>query len=142
MDTITIKKLEPSHLSQISEWFNTDAASTLFKVPQLSSFDFGYLGSRFQGWVALDGDNIVAVVTIDVDEQNDGYLDFAVKPSERRQGIGDYVVANILKDPFVNNLGKLSASTTSDNSAAQRTLINNNFLKTGYTPEGYLKFER
>lgn len=142
MEPIVVQALEPHHLSQIGTWFDTGAANTLLKVPQLSAFDFKELGNKLRGWVVLDDGKVIGVATVIVDEQRNGHLNFAVKPSEQRQGVGNALVEQVMADPGVKDMSRLFAVAETNNVAAQKTLEKNNFMRAGHTAEGYFQFER
>lgn len=135
MDDVEIVPLSPSLAAQIEDWSSDPADSLLRRSTRNETGDD-------QGWVALVGDKPVAIVKISVDSSRTGNLDFTVKPSERRHGIGAHIVEYALGQPTVSALARLRAVVEYDNTAAQKILSREGFSQVGYTPEGRLQFER
>lgn len=62
---------------------------------------FAYVtaGAAARCWVALDAGRIVALMQVDREDSELGYLDLAVRPRLRGQGIGAAVLAAFLSGP-------------------------------------------
>ena len=69
-------------------------------------------------------------------------MECMVKPSARRQGIGSQLVEYILRQPSVETLMHLHAAVDRNNIAAQKTLDEQGFTRTGYTADGRIEFAR
>jgi ribosomal protein S18 acetylase RimI-like enzyme len=135
MDDVEIVPLTPSLAAQVEDWSGDSSNSLLRRLARNDTQDN-------EGWVALVGNKPVAIVKIDVDSSRTGVLDFTVKPSERRHGIGAHVVEYALSQPSIASLTRLRAVVEYDNTPAQKILSREGFSQVGYTPEGRLEFER
>jgi ribosomal protein S18 acetylase RimI-like enzyme len=136
VDNITIIPLEQRHKFQIEGWGTPNALKTLLKLPEIS---LGH-GTNSESWAAMLGDEVLAVGTITLNPQHVGYLDFLVKPSERRQGIGLLLVEGILRSPFARELGHLHARVEPENTAAQKILSKEGFSRVGTSEDGKIEF--
>ena len=140
MDGLTIVPLTENYASLAESWIAPDAATVLLNLSVTS----GKFSSDKQslGWVALLGKEPVAIATLTVDRQRIGRLDFLVKPSERRQGIGAAIVTYVLEQPETQTVSKLEALVEFDNTAAQKILARQGFTSVGYSSDDRLRFER
>lgn len=137
MDEVTIVPLGPHHIAQIEGWAPASAVETLLKRSRMAEATGG-----IQGWVALRGEEPVAVATVTSDGRRGGYLDFFVVPAERRHGLGGRMIEHALAQPEVKELGDLRALVEFDNTAAQKILSRHGFSNVGYSSDDRMKFER
>lgn len=135
-DDITIEPLSPGFVDQIEGWSNPEAVRVLRGLPET-----GVVGDQM-GWVAVVGGQPIAVATVNAAGSATGFLDFAVKPEERRQGVGARLVAYVLDQAAVNRFARLSAAVELDNTAAQKILTRNGFSRVGFATDGRLEYER
>ena len=139
MDDITFAPLSARHLAEIEGWSPASAVDMLLKQPGANS---NGADTSSQGWVALRGSEPIAVAIVTSDHQQGGYLDFFVKPSERRHGIGGHIVEHALAQPEVTSLRQLRALVEFDNTSAQKILSRRGFSSIGYSADDRLEFER
>ena len=137
-DSLEIVPLEKHYADQIQTWANQSASKALLKQSGLNTNPEGVTS----GWVTLRNQTPIAVATIHVDIQHIGYLEFMVKPSEQRQGVGAQLVEYVLQQPVVKTLSKLRVLVEHDNIAAQKILAQKDFSRIGYSAEGNLEFEK
>ena len=139
MPDVTIVDLQPEHLTQAEAWATSQNASkTLFKLPGASLSPT----SDTQGWAVLQDNEVLAIGIVKLNKEHIGYLECMVKPSARRQGIGSQLVEYILRQPSVETLMHLHAAVDRNNIAAQKTLDEQGFTRTGYTADGRIEFAR
>lgn len=124
MNDITVIPLRREHWSEIASWENLG------------------IERDSDGWVAVLDGEILGVGVITSTPEHVAYLDFEVKRSARRQGVGAQLVEGILSSPYVKTLTHLKARVTPDNTAAQKILTRRGFSRVGTSPEGQLEFER
>lgn len=139
-DNLTIVPYAPTYGPRIEAWSSQSAMNTLLKLP--SATIPSDLSSANHSWVALQGDDPIAIVTVNLDASHVGYLDVLVKPSERRKGVGGTLVEYVLAQPSVQEIHRLRALVELDNVGAQKILIKHGFTKTGYATTGQLEMER
>ena len=140
MDGLTFVPLTASYIAQIEDWLTPDTEESVSMLPMAAT---GRLNeARSQGWVALHDNLPVAIATLNVGSQGVGHLNFLVKPSERRLGIGASLVSYVLDQPAVRAVRTLEAFVEFDNTAAQKILTRDGFSNIGYTPDGRLRFEK
>lgn len=125
--TIDIVPIDESHIAQVASWFQA--------VPSVGLHDS-------LGWVAVQHNQPIAVATLSYDGDHIAYLNFVVHPSERRQGIGDELVRQVLAQPDVQAVSHLHALVELDNQAAQKILNHAGFTHTGSSPDGRFVYER
>lgn len=139
MQDITIVDLQPEHLTQVETWASSqNAAKALLKLPGTSLAPT----SDMQGWAVLHDNEVLAIATVKLNQEHVGYLECMVKPSARRQGIASKLVAHILRQPAIENLQHLHAAIDRNNIAAQKTLDEQGFTRTGYAADGRIEFAR
>ena len=95
-----------------------------------------------QGWAVLQDNEVLAIATVKLNKEHVGYLECMVKPSARRQGIGSQLVEHVLRQPSVETLVHLHAVVDRGNIAAQKTLDEQGFTRTGYADDGRIEFAR
>ena len=139
MDDVTFAPLSGQHLAEIEGWSSASAVDMLLKQPGAGASG---IGAASQGWVALRGSDPIAVAIVTSDRQQGGYLDFFVKPSERRHGVGGRIVEHVLVQPGVAALRQLRALVEFDNTAAQKILSRRGFSSVGYSADDRIEFER
>jgi len=136
---ITIVDLQPKYLTQVESWASSqNATKTLLKLPGTSLSPT----SDMQGWAVLQDNEVLAIGTVQLNKEHVGYLECMVKPSARRQGIGSKLVEYVLRQPSVETLVHLHAAVDRGNIAAQKTLDENGFTRTGYADDGRIEFAR
>lgn len=137
-DSIAIVPTEQRHLAQIEAWSGQNALKTLLKLPEMP-----LPGGRLDySWVALYNDEPVAIAGVRFDEEQVGFLEITVKPTELRQGIGAQLATFVLQQPSVQAVRKLHALVDFANTAAQKILSHEGFSPIGYAADGRLEFER
>lgn len=135
-EELTIRRLEVADQHQIEGWASPSALKTLLKLPETS------FGTNSNAWVALRNQVPVGVCSINENSNGTAYLDFIVKPSERRTGVGTVMIEAVLRDPVAGNIMRLRAVVEQDNTGAQKLLVKNGFSKIGFSEDGRLEFER
>ena len=139
MQDLQIKPISSVGLAEYEPWFdNRSASDILFKQPGHSTV----AGRDLQAWSGVKDGEVVGVVIFHIDADNQGHLDFAVKPSERRKGIGYSMVALVTNEPTVRKVSKIHVSVGPENTAGQKILESKGFAHAGTTPEGYFNFEK
>lgn len=138
MDSITVVPLSSEYRGQVEGWATASAVRTLLKSPEISLAS----DSNNQSWVAVVDGQAIGLGTISIDHKHVGYLDFMVKPSERRKGIGAALVNVILDSDFAKSLSHLNASVDHDNTAGQKILTRHGFSRIGINENGQLEFAR
>lgn len=140
-DEIEIVDLTPEHIHQVESWAErNEAANTLFKA---SALNHQNLPSRDKwGWAAIKDNKVLAIATIELNNNRVGYFNCIVKPSEQRQNIGTQIVDYAMKQSSVKNLTHLHSTVDPSNVAAQKILNNYEFTKIGSNAEGKLEFAR
>jgi ribosomal protein S18 acetylase RimI-like enzyme len=138
--SLTLVPLEPKHLEKADAWFDDKKSRLLFKQPGTPSTT-DYAG-RPLAWAALEGDNAVGAAIITIDQQQMGWLNFAVEPAARRRGVGVSLVSLVLQEPSVRALRKLRVLADPANTGGQKVLEHNGFSRIGYSAEGEVEFER
>lgn len=136
MDDLQIVIADAHHLRQVEAWADQDASKILLEQSGTTALQHG------SAWVVLVHGEPVAVATIQLDNEHVGYLDFGVKPNERRQGIGARLVAYVLQQPQVRVLHRLHALIEPQNTAAQKIVTRQGFSNVGYAPDGRLEFAK
>jgi hypothetical protein len=136
---ISITKLLPEHLAQTEMWNSSQNATNSLLKQSNNSLPST---SDIHGWSVLKDDEVLAVATVDIDNEHNGYLECRVKPSVQRQGIGSLLIEYALRQPAVEALSHLHASISLDNISAQVILNKQGFSRTGYTSDGRIEFTR
>jgi predicted acetyltransferase len=138
-EEIKIVDLQPKHLTQVESWASSqNATKTLLKLPGTSLSPT----SDMHGWAVLQDNEVLAIATVKLNREHVGYLECMVKPSARRQGIGSQLVKYVLHQAPIETLIHLHAAVDRSNIAAQKTLDENGFTRTGYAADGRLEFAR
>jgi RimJ/RimL family protein N-acetyltransferase len=136
---VTIVDLQPEHLAQVETWASgQNATKTLLKLPGTSLSPT----SDMHGWTVLHDKVVLAVAIVNLNKEHVGYLECRVKPSAQRHGIGSELVAYVLRQPAIEALVHLHAVVDPSNIAAQKTLDENGFTRTGYAADGRIEFAR
>lgn len=139
-DDIEIMPASDQQLSQVEAWtVRDDAAKTLLKTPRDPSAGLGRSSWR---WVALRGDEVVAVSTVELNKEHVGYINCIVKPGNQRQGIGSRLFEYALTQPEVKDLIHLHATVEPSNVAARKVLNSYGFSRVGYDDHGRIEFAR
>jgi ribosomal protein S18 acetylase RimI-like enzyme len=139
-DDIEIMPASDQQLSQVEAWtVRDDAAKTLLKTPRDPSSG---LGRSSWHWVALRGDEVVAVSTMKLNKEHVGYINCIVKPGNQRQGIGSRLFEYALTRPEVKDLIHLHATVEASNAAARKVLNSYGFSRVGYDSDGRIEFAR
>jgi RimJ/RimL family protein N-acetyltransferase len=139
MQDILITDLKPVHLAQAEDWASRNAAvKTLMKSSEISSAAI----SDTHSWVALHGEEAVAIVTVKLNKEHVGYINCVVKPTFKRKGIGTNIMKYAMKQPFVTNLVHLHAAIDPNNIPALKVLDSLGFSRSGYNEDGYIELAR
>lgn len=139
MQDLVITALKPEHVAQVERWASRNAAvKTLLKLPGTTH----EATSNAQGWVALDGGEAVAIVTVKLNKEHVGYINCIVKHTAKRQGVGTQIMKYALEQPFVADLVHLHAVIDSANTPALKVLDSLGFSRTGYDSNGYVELAR
>ena len=139
MQDIDIVPIKTEHLAQVETWASQHAATkTLFKLPR----DPIAAGPGSYGWAAVRNQEVLAVASVQLNEEHVGYLNCMVKPPEARQGIGTQMIDYVLKQPVTDNLVHLHALVDQDNAAAQKILEKQGFSRVGYGEDNQIEFAR
>lgn len=96
---IIFRLLAGNDLPELRTWFEDAELSRRLSFPTDEWFAYVTAGVAARCWVALDAGRIVAVMQVDRQDSELGYLDLAVRPSLRGQGIGTAVLAAFLTGP-------------------------------------------
>jgi RimJ/RimL family protein N-acetyltransferase len=96
---IIFRPLTGNDLPVLRAWFADAELSRRLSFPSDEWFAYVTVGAAARCWVALDASRIVAMIQIDRENSHVGYLDLAVRPSLRGQGIGTAVLAAFLSGP-------------------------------------------
>jgi len=136
MNNLQVETQDAKYLERYENWFDRATTNILLKETR----HLGLSSQDTQLWTgSIDGE-VIAVALFYIDEMHDGHLDFAVKPSERRQGIGTELMSRVLAEPLLKNSSKIQVEVATENTAGQKILQKNGFVRIGYTPEGLLEF--
>jgi RimJ/RimL family protein N-acetyltransferase len=136
MADLVITALEPQHLAQAEHWASRNAATkTLLKLPGAAPEST----ANSRGWVALDGNEMVAIVTVKLNKEHVGYINCIVKLTAKRQGIGTAIMEYAMAQPFVSDLIHLHAVIDPANTPALKVLDSLGFTRTGYDANGYVE---
>lgn len=139
MDNIKIVALEQKHLAQVEKWPSRhSAANTLLKMP----VEPGANKPEYTGWAAVDGDEVLAIVTLKLNKEHIGYINCIVRPGNARQGIGTKIFEYALDQPEVKDLVHLHAAVDTGNTAAQYVLREHGFTLVGNDQQGYLEYAK
>jgi RimJ/RimL family protein N-acetyltransferase len=139
MPDVVITALKSEHLAQVEHWASRNAAvKTLLKLPGTTH----EATSDAHGWVALDGGETIAIVTVNLNKEHVGYINCVVKPTAKRQGIGTQIMEYVLGQPFVADLVHLHAVIDPANTPALKVLDGLGFSRTGYDANGYVELAR
>ena len=139
MQDLHIELLETKHLEEYGSWLDHRATTNLL----LKQSNYQDLDSpETQAWAGSIAGEVVAVALLYLDEARHGHLDFAVKPSERRHGIGAEMMTQVLADPVVKDLINIQVVVEPENIAGQKIARKTGFVLTGSNPEGFLVFTR
>lgn len=139
MPDLVITTLKPEHTVQVEHWISHNAAvKTLLKLPGATH----EATSNAHGWVALDGGEAVAIVTVKLNKEHVGYINCVVKHTAKRQGIGTQIMRYALEQPFVKDLIHLHAVIDPANTPALKVLESLGFSRTGYDANGYVELAR
>ena len=145
MDDLELLPISEKYTAEIATWFQNDALSGEFtgsyKNAQQWS-DATKLHPRREEWVALVGGHLVGYISLTTDQNHVGHITFAVKPHDRRHGIGNEILEQFLKRPEIKILPKVRSSVSHSNTAAQIILKKNGFSQARYDQEGALEFEK
>jgi len=133
---MTVVRMDSTYQAAIEGWASPNALKTLLKLPETS------FGNNDNSWVALRKGMPVGLCSVNGDDNGVAYLDFIVKPSERRTGVGSAMIEKVLNDPVVNSITRMHAVVTQDNTGAQKLLEKNGFSRIGFSEDGRLEFER
>lgn len=96
---IIFRPLTDNDLPQLRAWFADAELSRRLSFPSDEWFAYVTAGADARCWVALNAGRIVAAIQVDHESSEVGYLDLAVRPSLRGQGIGTAVLAAFLSGP-------------------------------------------
>lgn len=139
MQDLHVEPLDVKYLADYETWLAHRAATDiLFKQSEHQELD----GQGTQAWVGSIAGEAVAVAVFSLDEMHHGQLNFGVKPSERRQGIGAEMITRVLAYPIVNDSLNVQVVLEPENTSGQKIARRAGFVLTGYTPEGLLAFIR
>lgn len=139
-DDLIMVPAEGRHLSQIEAWTaRNDAVKTLLKTPRDPS---ARPGQSSWHWVALIGEEVVAIATVELNKEHVGYINCIVKPGRQRQGIGSRLFEYALSRPEVRDLIHLHAAVDPSNIAARKVLNKSGFSRVGYDSNGRIEFAR
>jgi ribosomal protein S18 acetylase RimI-like enzyme len=139
-EDIVIAPAKPKQLSQIEAWaVRNDAVKTLLKTPRDPST--GQAQSSWN-WVASRGDEVVAIASVQLNQNHVGYINCIVKPGHQRQGIGSRLFEYVLARPEVKELVHLHAAVDPSNAPARKVLNANGFSRVGYDADGRIEFAR
>lgn len=96
---IIFRLIASDDLPELRTWFEDSELSRRLSFPTDEWFAYVTAGAAARCWVALDADRNIAVVQVDREDSERGYLDLAVHPDLRGQGIGTAVLAAFLSGP-------------------------------------------
>ncbi len=138
-DEIKIVPLENKHLGQVEKWPSRHfAANTLLKRP----VEPGEYQPGNYGWAALDGDEVLAIVTLKLNKEHVGYINCIVRPRNKRQGVGTKIFEHALAQPEAEDLIHLHASVDPGNIPARQVLSEQGFTLVGNDEDGNLEFAK
>ncbi len=96
---IIFRLISSNDLPVLRKWFEDAELSRRLSFPTDEWFAYVTAGADARCWLALDAGERVAVIQVDREGSELGYLDLAVRPSLRGQGIGMGVLAAFLSGP-------------------------------------------
>ena len=139
MQDLQVETLDTKYLAEYESWLNRRASTNLL----LKQSGYQALDSPDNlAWTGSIAGEVVAVALYYIDEMRHGHLDVAVKPSERRHGIGAEIMTQVLADPTVKASISIQVVVEPENTAAQKIARKTGFVLTGHDPEGFLVFTR
>ena len=137
MQDLQVEPLDIKYLSLYEAWFDQRAANySLFKQSKLQDIS----SHNSWAWAGRIANEVVAVALFHLDDMRKGRLNIAVKPSERRHGIGAKLTDLILKEPALKNSTSIFVSVEPENIAGQKILVKNGFSKVDFNEEGLIDF--
>ena len=96
---ITFRPVTSDDLLELRTWFNDSELSRRLSFPTDDWFAYVTAGADARCWVALDAGKVIAMMQVDREDSERGYLDLAVCPHLRGQGIGTAVLTAFLSGP-------------------------------------------
>jgi RimJ/RimL family protein N-acetyltransferase len=96
---IIFRPVESDDLPELRAWFNDSELSRRLSFPTDDWFAYVTAGADACCWVALDAGKVIAMMQVDREDSERGYLDLAVCPHLRGQGIGAAVLTAFLLGP-------------------------------------------
>ena len=142
MHGLQISPVDKKDLINYENWFDLRGANyLLFKQSKhgpLADQDL----KDVKVWTGSIAGDTVAVALYYQDETRRGFLDLAVRPSERRHGIGAEMTERILEEEALKNSPTVQVDVEPENTAAQKILHGAGFVHTGHNSEGWLVLVR
>lgn len=96
---IIFRPLARSDLQVLRIWFEDAELSRRLSFPTDEWFAYVTADADANCWVALDAGRIIALMQVDREDFDKGYLDLAVDPRLRGQGFGTAVLMAFLSGP-------------------------------------------
>ncbi|MBT9372620.1 GNAT family N-acetyltransferase [Rhizobium sp. CSW-27] len=96
---ITFRPLASDDLPELHTWFKDAELSRRLSFPTDDWFAYVTAGADARCWVASDAGELIAMIQVDREDSERGYLDLAVRPQLRGQGIGTAVLKAFLSGP-------------------------------------------
>ncbi|WP_068412247.1 GNAT family N-acetyltransferase [Labrenzia sp. OB1] len=96
---IIFRPLTRDDLPELRTWFEDAELSRRLSFPTDEWFAYVDAGAAALCWMALDAGKMFAVMQVDREDSERGYLDLAVRPDLRGQGFGTAVMRAFLSGP-------------------------------------------
>lgn len=96
---IVFRPLASDDLPELRTWFKDSELSRRLSFPTDDWFAYVTAGADARCWVALDAGKLIAIMQVDREDSERGYIDLAVRPHLRGQGIGTAVLTAFLSGP-------------------------------------------
>lgn len=132
---LLIRPAEREDIREVRHWVAIDP-------PQNFNLSEGVEFGKVDGWVALDGDELVAYASVSDEPGRGARIGFIVKPSRRREGIAKTFVPMLLESEHLNQFNHITGTSALGDTAAKKVLLSSGFREAGYDENGHILFER
>ena len=136
MINLAIRSAQKDDIYEVQHWLALDSPHG-FSLDESVEF-----GGKVDGWVAIDGEEIVAYASVKEDNSRQARISFIVKPSRRREGIAKTFIPMLLESEHIGSFMRITGASALGDTAAKKVLIAARFREIGYDDNGQILFER